>query len=43
MTTLAKRPNPALLVIDVQNAVVAGAHDRDTFAASVGARVTILE
>ncbi len=29
MTTLSDRPNTALLVIDVQNDVVAGAHDRD--------------
>ena len=29
MTTLPNRPNTALLVIDVQNGVVEGAHDRD--------------
>ena len=29
MTTLANRPNTALLVIDVQNGVVAGNHERD--------------
>ena len=29
MTTLADRPNTALIVIDVQNGVVAGNHDRD--------------
>jgi nicotinamidase-related amidase len=29
MTTLQDRPNTALLVIDVQNGVVAGAYDRD--------------
>jgi nicotinamidase-related amidase len=29
MTTLPDRPNTALLVIDVQNGVVEGAHDRD--------------
>src|SRR3954468_3119695 len=29
MTTLEGRPNSALLVIDVQNDVVSGAHDRD--------------
>ena len=29
MTSLQDRPNTALLVIDVQNDVVAGAHDRD--------------
>ncbi|MEU9016883.1 isochorismatase family protein [Actinomadura sp. NPDC048394] len=30
MTTLPDRPNTALLVIDVQNGVMAGAHKRDT-------------
>src|SRR6266852_5259337 len=30
MTTLQNRPNTALLVIDVQNGVVEGAHERDT-------------
>ena len=39
MTTLANRPNPALLVIDVQNAVVAGAHERDAFVANVSSLV----
>ena len=29
MTTLSDRPNTALLVIDVQKGVVAGAHQRD--------------
>src|SRR5512141_3426430 len=29
MTTLEQRPNTALMVIDVQNGVVAGSHDRD--------------
>jgi nicotinamidase-related amidase len=29
MTSIANRPNTALLVIDVQNGVVAGAHQRD--------------
>jgi nicotinamidase-related amidase len=29
MTTLADRPNTALLVIDVQNGVFANVHDRD--------------
>ncbi|MDT4982430.1 MAG: hypothetical protein QOG07_4309, partial [Pseudonocardiales bacterium] len=28
MTTLTERPNTALLVIDVQNGVMAGAHNR---------------
>ena len=36
MTTLAKRPNTALLVIDVQNGVVGGAYERDTVVANVG-------
>ena len=35
MTTLADRPNSALLVIDVQNGVVARAHDRDTVVANI--------
>jgi nicotinamidase-related amidase len=35
MTTLADRPNPALLVIDVQNGVVAGSHNRDDVVANV--------
>lgn len=30
MTTLENRPNTALLVVDVQNNVVAGAHERDS-------------
>jgi nicotinamidase-related amidase len=36
MTTLENRPNTALLVIDVQNGVVGGAHERDTVVANVG-------
>jgi len=36
MTTLKNRPNTALLVIDVQNGVVGGAHERDTVVANVG-------
>ncbi len=36
MTTLENRPNAALLVIDVQNGVVDGAHDRDTVVANIG-------
>ncbi len=36
MTTFENRPNTALLVIDVQNGVVAGAHQRDTVVANVG-------
>lgn len=35
MTTLQERPNTALLVIDVQNSVVAGAHGRDTVIANI--------
>src|SRR5215212_11609920 len=35
MTTLEHRPNTALLVIDVQNGVVAGAHERDAVVANV--------
>ena len=35
MPTLANRPNPALLVVDVQNVVVEGAHERDAFVANV--------
>ena len=35
MTTLSNRPNTALLVIDVQNGVVGGAHDRDNVVANV--------
>ena len=35
MTTLENRPNTALLVIDVQNGVVGGAHDRDAVVANV--------
>ncbi|MFB7308301.1 cysteine hydrolase family protein [Streptomyces sp. NPDC056192] len=36
MTTLENRPNTALLVIDVQNGVVEGAHQRDAVVANVG-------
>jgi nicotinamidase-related amidase len=36
MTTLANRPNTAVLVIDVQNGVVDGAHERDAVVANVG-------
>ena len=35
MTTLADRPNTALLVVDVQNGVVEGAHERDAVVANV--------
>jgi len=36
MTTLENRPNTALLVVDVQNGVVEGAHERDAIVANVG-------
>ncbi|WP_411104883.1 cysteine hydrolase family protein [Streptomyces sp. cmx-4-9] len=36
MTTLAERPNTALLVIDVQNGVVAQAYARDAVVANIG-------
>jgi nicotinamidase-related amidase len=36
MTTLANRPNTALLVVDVQNGVVAAAHERDAVVANIG-------
>src|SRR5713226_5308389 len=39
MTTLKNRPNTALLVIDVQNGVVDGAHKRDAVVANVGGLV----
>ena len=39
MTTLKNRPNTALLVVDVQNAVVAQAHDRDRVVENVGSLV----
>ncbi|HEX3789119.1 MAG TPA: isochorismatase family protein [Pseudonocardiaceae bacterium] len=39
MTTLDNRPNSALLVIDVQNGVLAGAHERDAVVANIGALV----
>jgi nicotinamidase-related amidase len=39
MTSLPDRPNAALLVIDVQNGVVAGAHDRDGVIATIGTLV----
>lgn len=35
MTTLDDRPNAALLVVDVQNGVVAGAHNRDAVVGNV--------
>ena len=39
MTTLENRPNTALLVVDVQNGVVAEAHERDAVVANVGSLV----
>lgn len=39
MATLENRPNTALLVVDVQNGVVDGAHQRDAVVANVGALV----
>src|SRR3954449_9748538 len=39
MTTLAERPNTALLVIDVQNEVMAGAHNRDDVIANIASLV----
>ena len=39
MTTLENRPNTALLVIDVQNGVVAGAHQRDAVVANINGLV----
>jgi nicotinamidase-related amidase len=39
MTTLENRPNTALLVVDVQNAAVERAHERDAVVANVGSLV----
>jgi nicotinamidase-related amidase len=39
MTTLENRPNTALIVIDVQNGVVEGAHERDEVVANIGSLV----
>src|ERR1700704_1507498 len=39
MTTLENRPHTALLVIDVQNGVVEGAHERDAVVKNVGSLV----
>ncbi|MGV9270609.1 cysteine hydrolase family protein [Kitasatospora sp. NPDC003701] len=36
MTTLEGRPHTALLVVDVQNGVVEGAHERDAVVANIG-------
>jgi nicotinamidase-related amidase len=39
MTTLENRPNTALLVVDVQNGVVEGAHELDAIVSNVGSLV----
>jgi nicotinamidase-related amidase len=39
MTTLQNRPNTALLVVDVQNGVVEGTHQRDAVVANIGSLV----
>jgi nicotinamidase-related amidase len=39
MATIANRPNAALLVVDVQNGVVDGAHERDAVVANIGSLV----
>jgi len=39
MSTLPNRPNTALIVIDVQNGVVAGAHERDAVVANIAGLV----
>jgi len=39
MSTLVNRPNTALIVIDVQNGVVRGAHERDSVVANINALV----
>jgi nicotinamidase-related amidase len=39
MSTLENRPNTALLVVDVQNGVVAGNHERDAVVANIGSLV----
>src|SRR2546428_2479786 len=39
MSTLKNRPKTALLVVDVQNGVVGGAHQRDAVVANVGSLV----
>jgi nicotinamidase-related amidase len=39
MTTLANRPNTALIVVDVQTGVVKGAHERDAVVANIARAV----
>ncbi|MFC4149819.1 cysteine hydrolase family protein [Micromonospora mangrovi] len=41
MTTLENRPHTALLVVDVQNGVVAGAHERDAVVANIDGLVAL--
>jgi nicotinamidase-related amidase len=36
MSTLQDRPNTALLVVDMQNGVVANAHERDAVVSNIG-------
>ena len=38
MTTFENRPNTALLVVDMQNGALEGAHERDAVVANVGSR-----
>ena len=40
MTTLTDRPHTALLIIDVQNGVVAGSHNRDDVIANINTLIT---
>ena len=35
MTTLPNRPNTALVIVDVQNGVVTGSHNRDEMVANI--------
>jgi nicotinamidase-related amidase len=39
LTTLENRPNSALLVVDVQNCVVEGAHEREAVVANIDSLV----
>ena len=39
MTSFSNRPNTALVVVDVQNDVVANAHDRDAVVANIATLV----
>ena len=39
MTTLSDRPNTALMVIDVQEGIVADTHQRDAVVANIGTLV----